>query len=89
MSGWFLKVLLNWPKPYISGTDLTHILGKSGGSRYAIIKRAVKEGTLISMRRDLYVIKDLKKPLVDSFEIALSIRPLAQLRVRLFLGLFW
>lgn len=66
----FLKVLLNWPKPYISGTDLHCILGKSDDSRQAIIKRAVNKGTLIPIRRDLYRIKNERNPPLNSFEIA-------------------
>lgn len=58
----FLETLLNWPQTYISGTDLCFLLlGKSSNSRYAIIKRAVKEGYLISLRRDLYLIKHHRK----------------------------
>jgi predicted transcriptional regulator of viral defense system len=66
----FFEILINWPKPYISGTDLHHILNKSANSRQAIIKRAIQKGYLLSIRRDLYLIKNLKMPPLDSFEIA-------------------
>lgn len=66
----FHEILLNWPKPYISGTDLHHILDKSADSRQAIIKRSVRKGRLIPIRRDLYLIKNSKEPLLNSFEIA-------------------
>lgn len=66
----FLEILLNWPKPYISGIDLHHILNKTPDSRHAIIKRAVGKGYLIPIRRDLYLIKNTKKPSLDTFEIA-------------------
>lgn len=70
MNGSFIEILLNWPKPYISGIDLHHILNKSPDSRQAIIKRAIHKGYLISIRRDLYLIKNSKRTLLDVFEIA-------------------
>ncbi len=73
MNSRFLEILLNWPKPYVSGIDLHHILDKSPDSRQAIIKRAIHKGYLIPIRRDLYLIKNAKKPLLNSFEIALII----------------
>lgn len=66
-----LKILLSWPKAYISGTDLNYILDKSPDSRYAIIKRAIEQGYLISIRRDLHLIKDHPRySSIDAFEIA-------------------
>lgn len=70
MNRHFVEILLNWPKSYISGIDLKNILDKSADSRHAIIKRAVQRGYLIPIRRDLYLIKSSKKPLLNSFEIA-------------------
>ena len=70
MNSNFLEILLNWSKPYISGIDLHHILDKSANSRQAIIKRAISKGYLIPIRRDLYVIKNAKRGLLNSFEIA-------------------
>lgn len=66
----FLEILLNWPKPYISGIDLHYILDKTPDSRQAIIKRAIGKGYLMSIRRDLYLIKNSKRTLLNSFEIA-------------------
>jgi len=66
----FLETLFNWPKSYISGIDLTHILDKSANSRHAIIKRAVSKGYLIPLKRDLYLIKNSKNSSLNSFEIA-------------------
>jgi hypothetical protein len=66
----FLEILLNWSKPYISGIDLCYILDKSADSRHAIIRRAIRNGYLIPIRRDLYLIKNSKQPLLNSFEIA-------------------
>lgn len=70
MNSNFLAILLNWSKPYISGIDLHHILDKSADSRQAIIKRAIRKGYLIPIRRDLYLIKHAKRTLLNSFEIA-------------------
>ncbi len=70
MNSNFLEILLNWSKPYISGIDLHHILDKTADSRQAIIKRAIRKGYLIPIRRDLYLIKNAKRPLLNSFEIA-------------------
>lgn len=70
MNSSFLEILLNWPKSYISGIDLHHILDKSPDSRQAIIKRAIHKGYLIPIRRDLYLIKNAKRFLLNCFEIA-------------------
>lgn len=63
------KILLNWQRPYISGTDLFHFLDKSPNSRHSIIKRAIREGLLIPLRRDLYLIIK-QQPVVDTFELS-------------------
>jgi hypothetical protein len=73
MNSNFLEILLNWPKPYISGIDLRYILDKSADSRHAIIKRAIGKGYLIPIRRDLYLIKSAKRGILNYFEIALII----------------
>lgn len=70
MNNTFLEVLLDWPKAYISGVDLHHILDKSNDSRQGIIKRAIHKGYLTPIRRDLYLIKNAKRESIDSFEIA-------------------
>lgn len=67
----FFELLIQWPKPYISGTDLHNILDKSDDSRHGIIKRAVQKGFLEPIRRDLYLITTGKKyPLVNAYELA-------------------
>lgn len=67
----FFEILLNWKRPYISGTDLLHLLDGSFDSRHGIIKRSIKEGYLTPIRRDFYLIKQsLNKTLLDNFEIA-------------------
>ena len=63
------KILLTWQKPYISGTDLCHFLDKSPNSRHSIIKRATREGLLLPLRRDLYLIIK-PQPVVDTFEVS-------------------
>lgn len=70
MNSNFLEILLNWSKPYVSGIDLHHILDKTADSRQSIIKRAIRKGYLIPIRRDLYLIKNAKRALLNSFEIA-------------------
>jgi len=65
-----IEILLNWPKAYISGTDLCSILDKSSDSRHAIIKRTIRDGYLIPIRRDLFLIKNSKRFSLNSFEIA-------------------
>ena len=65
------KLLLSWPKPFISGTDLALHLDKSADSRHAIIKRSCKDKTLVQIRRDLYFIPlHAEKELPDAFAIA-------------------
>jgi predicted transcriptional regulator of viral defense system len=67
----FLRQLQTWKRPYISGTDLCHLLDKSADSRYSIVKRAVQGEYLMQIRRDLYLIKGhFKQDHIDSFEIA-------------------
>lgn len=65
----FLETLLKWPRPFISGTDLHHVLDRSDDSRQAILKRGVQKGWLEPIRRDLYHIKK-SNALVDTFELA-------------------
>lgn len=64
------EILLKWPKPYISGTDLQNILDKSSHSRHAIIKRAIQEGHLFPMRKDLFLIMSSNQMRVNAFEIS-------------------
>jgi len=64
------EILLHWPRPYISGVDLLLRLDKTRDSRYGIIKRATKEGYIIQIRRDLYLIKNANQPTLNSFQIA-------------------
>jgi hypothetical protein len=66
-----IETLVKWPKTFITGADLKVILDKSYDSRHSIIKRITKEGLLIKIRNDLYIIKPtLKNDLPDKFELA-------------------
>lgn len=63
--------LCSWPKSYITDTDLASLIDKSDAARYAMISRALKDKSLIHIRRGLFVIPSIYgKKLVDSFELA-------------------
>lgn len=66
----FFDTLIQWPKPFISGVDLLHLLKRSDNSRYSIVKRAIKEGLLLPIKRDLYLIQAGKKPIINTYEIS-------------------
>ena len=51
-----LKILDKWPKVYISSGDLRPILNSSSDALHSLLKRAVKEGVLIRLKRDFYLI---------------------------------
>src|SRR5205809_155490 len=71
MHATLLETLVQWPKCFITGTDLAVIFDKSYDSRHAIIKRLVQAKILIKLQNDLYLIKEsLRKTLLDSFELA-------------------
>jgi len=62
---------LEYPKPYIRETALAILLGGSKDRRYSWVKRALKKGTLVRLKRGVYLIE--KKETVDAFEIALQL----------------
>lgn len=67
----YIEALAQWPKNFITGTDLFVVLDKSYDSRHAIIKRLVQATLLVKIKNDLYLIKGtLRKTLPDSFELA-------------------
>ena len=68
-----LKDVLNkWPKYFIKDSDLRLLLVMSNNARYSTVKRAVKSGLLIRIKRGLYIISGkIKNSLVDEFELAL------------------
>jgi predicted transcriptional regulator of viral defense system len=50
------KILVAWPKTYITDIDLSMIIDRSDASRYGLVNRAIKQGILIHIRKGLYVI---------------------------------
>jgi predicted transcriptional regulator of viral defense system len=67
-------VLENWPKFFIKDSDLAKILNKSDNARYSIVKRALKSGALVHIRKGLYLIASkTKQGFLDEFELALFI----------------
>ncbi|MFC1894962.1 hypothetical protein ACFLYH_03360 [Candidatus Dependentiae bacterium] len=63
-----------WPKCFIKDIDLVMLLNRTDDARYSIIKRSIKSGLLIRIKRGLYLIKSKTKQfLPDEFELALLI----------------
>jgi hypothetical protein len=61
--------LQDYPKPYIHDTTLALLLGGSEDRRYSWVKRALKKGQLVQLKRGVYLIE--KRPhWVDVFELA-------------------
>lgn len=62
-------------------TQLAHVLGGSDARRYGLVNRALKEGTLLRIRRGLYCMnprspaRDLAPPGVHAFAIAQGLLP--------------
>lgn len=66
-----LQHLINWPKSYITGTDLNIVIPGNTNAKQSIVKRAVKEGFLLRLKRELYLIQKVSnKPKVNNFELA-------------------
>ncbi len=61
-----------WPKCFIQDDDLAMLfMDKTDGARHSIVKRILKEGLLIRIRRGLYLIADKAEPLfIEVFELA-------------------
>lgn len=53
MNSNFFQQLVNWPHYFICGTELKAMLIGTADAKKAIIKRAVHEGYLQRLRRDL------------------------------------
>lgn len=70
MNTMLLDRLITWPKSFITGTDLRILLDGTDDARKSIIKRAVEDGYLEKLKRDLYLIKRIPKKLINAFEIA-------------------
>lgn len=63
-----------WPQAYITDADLATLIPKSSSARYALIHRALKDGTLVHIRRGLFLIPSPNRSkVVDSFELAQTI----------------
>jgi predicted transcriptional regulator of viral defense system len=67
-----VAILEKWPKFYISSQDLKIILNSTSlDAFYSLIKRSIKEGILIKLKRDLFLISQkIKDKKIDSFEIS-------------------
>ncbi|MBS0648924.1 MAG: hypothetical protein JSS10_06860 [Verrucomicrobia bacterium] len=61
---------LSYHKFYINDTTLSILLGGSEDRRYSWVKRALKEGTLLRLKRGLYLIGKREPLPIDSYEIA-------------------
>lgn len=71
MNKQFFKQLGSWPKPFIRSVDLQLLLPNGDLSRYGVVKRALKSGELIHLRRGVYLVGSWRqKSLADAFEIA-------------------
>lgn len=64
-------LLYSWPKPFIRDIDLNVLITGTANSRYALVKRALKKGTLIKLKQGLYLIgQPYKTSLPNLYEIA-------------------
>ena len=67
----FLSLLESWPKIYITSSDVSMILLGTSDAIHSLFKRSVKEGILIRIRRDLYLISSkIKDYKPNAFELA-------------------
>ena len=68
------NLLATWPRHFIRDRDLAMLLNETDDARYSLVKRALKSGLLIRLRRGLYLIAEkTKQTLPDEFELALLI----------------
>lgn len=68
------NLLIEWPLSTIKDVDLATIYFEDEGKRYAAVNRALKKGSLIRLRRGLYLIgKRFSRKAASNFEIAHSI----------------
>ncbi len=64
-------LFLSWPKAWICDSDLAILWEGSAQARYSRVKRALAKGSLIRLKRGLYLIgKPYKQELPSLFEIA-------------------
>lgn len=63
--------LETWPRNFIQDNDLKGILDITDDARYALVKRALKSGLLIRVKKGLYLISSkTKQSLPDEFVLA-------------------
>lgn len=68
------NLLLEWPLCTIRDFDIATVISNEGGKRYAAVNRALKKGTLVSLRRGIYLIgKPFRKKSPSNLQIAHSI----------------
>lgn len=74
MNSDFENLLLEWPLCVIKDVDIATVISDSAPRRYAAVNRALKKGTLVQLRRGVYLIgKPFRKCASSNFEIAHSI----------------
>lgn len=67
-------LLEGWPKSFIQDADLMVLLDKTGSARHSLVKRFIRSGLLIRIKRGLYLIASkVKRSLPDEFELSLLI----------------
>jgi hypothetical protein len=67
-------LLDSWPRIFIKDNELAILLNKTDDARYSIVKRALKSGILVHIRKGLYFIANkMKQELANEFELALFI----------------
>ena len=68
----FKEKLESWPNSFIRDSDLALLLDKTDDARHSLIKRLVKAGELVRLRKGFYLISShLKKTLPDEFILAI------------------
>lgn len=66
-----LKLLDRWPKAYISSGDIGSLIDGSKNALHSLLKRSIKEGILIRLKRDFYLIgRKIQETKPNPFEIA-------------------
>lgn len=68
------NLLLEWPLSVIKDVDIATVISGNAPRRYAVVNRALKKGTLVQLRRGVYLIgKPFRKISSSNFQIAHSI----------------
>lgn len=70
----FENLLLEWPLSVIRDVDIATVMFDNAPLRYAVVNRALKKGTLIRLRRGIYLVgKPFRKNSPSNFQIAHTI----------------